>query len=107
MFSDIDSQSKPTVYNVHKGDAITMIQYADDQQKLIAVKWFKKSDKWTEVLLSNEQLSGGVPDVPSLTIKTTSIEDAGKYSCFLVYDNGKRQSSLFKLKIIRHSMYGL
>ncbi|XP_052072075.1 uncharacterized protein LOC127710315 isoform X2 [Mytilus californianus] len=95
---DIDLQSKQTVYNVYKGDDITM--EFNDQQKLIAVKWFKKNDIWTELDISNEQFSGGVPDVPSLTIKVTRIRNAGKYLCLLIYDNGETQKALFKLKII-------
>ncbi|XP_071163602.1 uncharacterized protein [Mytilus edulis] len=97
---DFDSQSTPTVYTVYKGDDINLEQHIDCQQKLIAVKWFKESVIWTKLDLSNEQYSGGVPDVPSLTIKVTTLGNAGKYSCLLIYDNGKRQKALFKLKIL-------
>ncbi|CAG2198014.1 unnamed protein product [Mytilus edulis] len=99
---DIDSQSKPTVYNVFKGDDITMEPHFDDQHKLIAVKWFIENDKRTEFDLSDEQYSGSVPDVPSLTIKDTRLENAGKYLCLLIYDNGETQKALIKLKIIPH-----
>lgn len=105
LFSDFDSQSTPTVYTVYKGDDITLEQHIDCQQKLIAVKWFKESVIWTKLDLSNEQYIGGVPDVPSLTIKVTTLGNAGKYSCLLIYDNGKRQKALFKLKILPQGMY--
>ncbi|XP_076098302.1 uncharacterized protein LOC143068265 [Mytilus galloprovincialis] len=98
---DIDSQSKPTVYNVYKGDDITMEQHSNAQQKLVVVKWFKESDKGTELDRSNEQYSGGFPEVPSLTIKATTVENAGKYFCLLIYDNEDTQKAfIFKLKII-------
>ncbi|CAG2211700.1 unnamed protein product [Mytilus edulis] len=95
-----DSQSKPTVYNVYKGDDITMEQHSNAQQKLVVVKWFKESDKGTELDRSNEQYSGGFPEVPSLTINATTVENAGKYFCLLIYDNKDTQKALFKLKII-------
>ncbi|XP_076095650.1 uncharacterized protein LOC143066723 [Mytilus galloprovincialis] len=97
---DIDSQSKPTLYIVYKGDDITMEQHINGRQKLVAVKWFKESDKWTELDLSNEQYTGGVPNCPYLTIKATTVENAGKYFCLLIYDNEDTQKALFKLKII-------
>ncbi|CAC5424776.1 unnamed protein product [Mytilus coruscus] len=98
---DFNSQSVPTVYNVYKGEAITMEQHSDNQQqKIIAVKWFKESYTWTELDISNEQYSGGVPDLPSLTMKITTIGNAGKYFCLLIYDNGETQMALFKLKMI-------
>ncbi|CAG2209351.1 unnamed protein product [Mytilus edulis] len=59
---DIDSKSKPTVYNVYKGCDITMEQHTDNEHKLVTVKWFKESDKGTELDLSNEQYTGGVPE---------------------------------------------
>ncbi|VDI08506.1 Hypothetical predicted protein [Mytilus galloprovincialis] len=97
---DIDSQSKSTVYNVYKGDDITMEQCCDDQQKCIAVKWFKESDTLAELDMSNEQYSGGVLEVPSLTIKSTTIGNAGKYISLLIFDNGKTKTSSFRMKII-------
>ncbi|CAG2198017.1 unnamed protein product [Mytilus edulis] len=75
-------------------------QSANQQQRLIAVKWFKEGDTWTELDIYNDQFSGGVPDIPSLTIKVTGIKNAGKYFCLMIYDNGETQKALFKLKII-------
>ncbi|XP_076098303.1 uncharacterized protein LOC143068266 [Mytilus galloprovincialis] len=100
LHTDDFEQSEPKLYTVYKGDDITMEHHTDGQQKLVAVKWFKESDIWTEMDLSNKQYSGGVTEVPSLTIKITTLGNAGKYSCLLIYDNGERQKALFKLKII-------
>ncbi|XP_076098301.1 uncharacterized protein LOC143068264 [Mytilus galloprovincialis] len=97
---DIESQSKPTVYNVYKGEDITMEQCFDDQQKLKTVKWFNENDRRIELDLSNKQYCGGVPDFPSLTIKDIRMENAGKYFCLLIYDNGKTKMSSFILRII-------
>ncbi|VDI28476.1 Hypothetical predicted protein [Mytilus galloprovincialis] len=97
---DFNSQSEATVYTVYKGDDITLEQHIDGLQKLIAVKWFKESDIWTELDMSNEQYSGGVTEIPSLTINITTLGNAGKYLCLLIYDNGKRQKASFKLKIL-------
>ncbi|CAG2216622.1 unnamed protein product [Mytilus edulis] len=71
-----------------------------DQHKLVTVKWFNENDKRTELDLSGEQYSGGVPECPSLTIKDTRMENAGKYFCLIMYDNGETQKALIKLKII-------
>ncbi|CAC5392564.1 unnamed protein product [Mytilus coruscus] len=98
--TDIDLQSKPTECYVYKGMDVTMEQCYDDQRKPIAVKWYKEGDKRTELDVSNEQYSGGVPDNPSLTVRNSKIEDAGIYVCFMIYDNEKTKTSPFKLKII-------
>lgn len=105
MFSDFNSQSEATVYTVYKGGDITLEQRIDGLQKLIAVKWFKESAIWTELDMSNEQYSGGVTEIPSLTINMTTLGNAGKYLCLLIYDNGKRQKASFKLKILPQGMY--
>ncbi|XP_052103702.1 uncharacterized protein LOC127737209 [Mytilus californianus] len=77
-----------------------MEQCCDNQQTLIAVKWYREGEKRTEIDPSDNQYSGGVLAVPSLTIKQTISENAGRYLCILIYDNEVTKTFSFKLKII-------
>ncbi|CAC5425551.1 unnamed protein product [Mytilus coruscus] len=105
IYTAIVSQSKPTVCNVLEGNDILMEPCWGGQLKLQAVTWFKGSNNRIMLNPSNKQYIGGATDVPSLTIKKTTLEDAGEYFCIQLNDNGETQMSSFQLKIIPQGLY--